>query len=119
MEFDEFNDLVSIGVCVIMEGEDVLGISGVGVFLLLGGSTGKVIGDIMGPGAGGEGPGLGDKEPGAGEGPECAGDGPDWAQSGEAVAGEFSLKGEAGKGTVASILLRYCWCLLESYPKHS
>ena len=89
-----------------MEGEDVLGISGVGV--LLGGSTGKVIGDMIGPGAGGEGPGLGDKEPGAG-------DGPDWAQSGEAVAGEFSLRGEAGKGTVASILLRYCWCLLESY----
>ena len=60
MEFDEFKDLVSIGVWVIMEGEDVLGISGVGVFLLLGGSTGKVIGDIMGPGAGGGGqPGMG------------------------------------------------------------
>ena len=96
-----------------MDGEDVLGMSGVGVFLVLGGSTGKVIGDIIGPepgdvpGAGGEGPGAGDRGPGAG-------DGPGWTQSGEAGTGEVSLNGDAGKGTVASILLRYCWCLLES-----
>ena len=92
-----------------MEGEDVLGMSGVGVFLaLLGGSTGKVMGEVGdGPGAGEDGPGAGGEGPGAGEGVG-------WTQSGDAGAGEASLRGEAGKGTVASILLRYCWCLLES-----
>ena len=98
-----------------MEGEDVLGMSGVGVFLALGGSTGKVMGEIGdGTGAGEDGPGAGGEGPGAGgEGPG-AGDGVGWTQSGDAGAGEASLRGEAGKGTVASILLRYCWCLLES-----
>ena len=88
---------------VITDGEHVLagGISGVcvmaqgdGVFLLLGGSTGNMQGE-----------GTGDTCV-TGEGDTVTG-----------VTGVMSgdVRGEAGKGTDASILLRYCWYLLKSW----
>ena len=81
LEFDELSDLVSIGVCVIIEGEAVRG-GGSGVWVMmegegvwrgvagLGGSTGKIHGDT---------------------------------ELGGMVSGE--VRGEAGKGAAASILL--------------